>query len=183
MDTLATIAGQRAVMATIADLIVAAATGKRLRVAVGCTHPDQTGFVEHLTRALHARGRPGHCLAPKPDPITTDGYPPAGGPAVAVINSGAAGPDEYDLCRINIQLHTPTPVTVSVASADGEPDGTTSVRSAATRPPWAATSRTSSSPTSIRAARPCATSGRPSCRAPTVPNRAGSPSDRSVRPP
>jgi hypothetical protein len=115
MDTLASTASQRAVMATIADLIVAAATGKTLRVAVGCTHPDETAFVEHLTRALHARGRPCHCLAPKPDPIAT-GYPPAGGPTVAVITSGAPGPDENDLCRINIRLHTPSPVTASVAS-------------------------------------------------------------------
>ena len=123
MDTLATIARRRAVVTTISDLIVAAAGGKRLRVAVGCTHPDQTGFVEHLTRALHARGPPCHCLAPKPNPITTDGCPPASSPAVAVTTSGAPGPDEEDLCRINIQLRTPTPVPVSVASAHDEPDG------------------------------------------------------------
>ena len=61
-------------------------------------------------------------MAPKPNPITTDGYTAAGSPAVAVINSGAPGPDEDDLCRVNIQLHPPTQVTVSVASADREPD-------------------------------------------------------------
>ena len=127
MDTLATTARQRAVIATIADLIVAAAAGRTLRLAVGCTRPDESAFVEHLTGALHARGRPCHRLAPKPGPITTDGYTPAHSqadtPTVAVITSGTPGPDENDLCRITIELHTPTQVTKSVAAAHREPDG------------------------------------------------------------
>lgn len=127
MDALATIARQRRVMATIADLIVAAATGKGLRVAVGWTQPDETAFVDHLTRALHARGRRCHYLAPKPDPVTiggsTSAHSRAGGPMVAVITSGGQGADENELCRINIQLDTPTKVSTSIAAAQREPDG------------------------------------------------------------
>jgi hypothetical protein len=126
MDTLAAIARQRRVMATVADLIVAAATGKALRVAVGWTEPDETAFVDHLTRALHARGRRCHYLAPKPS-VTTGGsmsaHGQAGGQTVAVITSGDPGADENELCRINIQLDTPTQVTASVTSAQREPDG------------------------------------------------------------
>lgn len=145
-------------------------------MAVGCTHPDQTGFVEHLTRALHARGRPGHCLAPKPNPITTDGYPPAGTPAVAVIASGAAGPDEDDLCRINIQLHTPTQVTVSVASADDEPDGQDLSTVGGDEPDIIVDYLEPGGPT-LRHIGPALTPQ------PTVINRAGPQSDWSVGPP
>lgn len=125
MDSLANAARQRRVMATIADLIVAAATGKALRVAVGWTEPDETPFVDHLTRALHARGRRCHYLAPKPDPVTTKGsttaHGQAGGPMVAVITSGEPAADENELCRINIQLDTSTQVSAS-AGAHREPD-------------------------------------------------------------
>ncbi len=47
MDTIAT-ARPRAVMATIADLIVAAAAGKTLRVAVSGTHPGEAAFADQL---------------------------------------------------------------------------------------------------------------------------------------
>lgn len=123
MDTLAAIARQRAVMDTVADLIVVAAAGKTLRVAIGCTHPDEAAFADQLTRALHARGRPSHCLAPKAKPLTSDGCMPAGSPTVAVITGRAPASDENDLCRINIQLHTYTEVTASVAAANRELDG------------------------------------------------------------
>jgi hypothetical protein len=82
MDTLATTARQRAVMATIADLIVAAAAGKRLRVAVGCTHPDETAFVEHLTRAPYAAD--GSATAWHPNPIRSR---PTGTPPPAALPS------------------------------------------------------------------------------------------------
>lgn len=126
MDTLATVARQRRVMATIADLIVTAATGKALRVAVGWSRPEETPFVDQLTRALHARGRRCHYRAPEPHCATTDGPTPAhaqaGGPMVAVITSGGPGADENELCRINIQLETPAHVSASAAAAQREPD-------------------------------------------------------------
>lgn len=125
MDTLANVARQRRVIAAVADVIVAAATGKALRVAVGWTRPGETPFVDHLTRALHARGRRCHYLGPKPDPITTDGSTPADSPAsvpmVAVITSGGPGGDENELCRINIQLDTPTQISASAAATQHEP--------------------------------------------------------------
>jgi hypothetical protein len=132
MDTLANVAHQRRLMATIADLIVTAATGKALRVAVGWTRPDETPFVDHLTRALHARGRRCHYLTPKPHCVTTDGSTPAhgqaGGPMVAVITSGGPAADENEPCRINIQLDTPTQVSPSAAAAQREPDARDSRR-------------------------------------------------------
>jgi hypothetical protein len=122
MDTITTTARQRAVTATVADLIVATAAGRTLRVAVGCTRPDETPFADQLTQALHARGRPGHCLTAKPKPITKDGYTraPSGGdgPIVAVITSGTPDPEETDLCRINIQLYTPDSVNRPAASTN-----------------------------------------------------------------
>jgi hypothetical protein len=127
MDTTAITTRQRAVIATIADLIVAAAAGRTLRVAVGCTRPDETVFADQLTQALRARGRPGHCRTAKPKPVTTDGYTcaysDADGPSVAVITSGTPGPDETDLCRVNIQLSTPNRVTAPVARAHSAADG------------------------------------------------------------
>jgi hypothetical protein len=126
MDTSATIARQGAVMAIIADLIVAAATDQTLRVAVCSTHPDETAFADRLTRALRDRGRDCRYRTPTAMSITTDRYPPAhseaGKPTVAVITGGAPGPDDGDLCRINIRLHTPIQVTASVGSAHSEPD-------------------------------------------------------------
>lgn len=122
MQTITTTARQRAVTATIADLIVATAAGRTLRVAVGCTRPDETAFADQLTQALHARGRPGHCLMAKSQPVIADGYPrahsDAEGPIVAVIASGTPGPEETDLCRINIQLYTPNPVTPPAGCTD-----------------------------------------------------------------
>jgi hypothetical protein len=127
MDTITTAARQRAVMATIADLIVAAAAGRTLRVAVGRTHPDETAFADQLTQALHARGRPSHCLTAKPKPVTTDRYTrarsDADGLTVAVITSGTPDPDETELCRINIQLYTPNRVTPPAPSTHMGADG------------------------------------------------------------
>jgi hypothetical protein len=120
MDPLANVGRQRRVMATIADLIVAAATGKALRVAVSWAEPGETAFVDYLTRALHARGR--RCQYLASEPVATDGSSPAhgqsGGPMVAVITSGGPGAAENEVCRINIRLETPTQ---SVASAQREP--------------------------------------------------------------
>jgi hypothetical protein len=125
MDTLANVARQRRVMATIADLIVTAAAGKALRVAVGWTQPGETPFADHLTRALQARGRRCHYLGPKSDPVTTDGSTPAqsqaGGPMVAVITSAGPCADENELCRINIRLDTPTQASASAPATWREP--------------------------------------------------------------
>ena len=98
MDSLATITRQRTVIATIADAIVTAAAGKRLRVAVGWNSPDEDPFADQLTRALLARGLPCRCVQSKPGT----------GATVAVITSGAAEGTDADMCRIDIQLHTPT---------------------------------------------------------------------------
>jgi hypothetical protein len=125
MENLAAIARERAVMTTIADVIVAAAAGKSLRVAVGCADSDESAFADHLTRALHARGRPCRCLSPRPSPAAAAGstpvHRPGSGPTITVITSGAPGPDETELCRIDIQLHTPTPAVES-ESPSGRPE-------------------------------------------------------------
>jgi hypothetical protein len=103
--SLAAIARQRSVLATIADAITAAAVGKSLRVAVGWSDPDEGAFADQLTRALLARGLP--CRT-----AMVTGM-------VAVITSGAAGRDETDLCRVDIRLHTPSRPT---ADHSGGPD-------------------------------------------------------------
>ena len=122
METITTTARQRAVADTIADLIVATAAGRTLRVAVGCTHPDETTFADQLAQALHARGRPDHCLTAKPRPVTTDrsagAHIDSDGPTVAVIISGTPNGDETEVCRINIRLYPPNPATPPAASAD-----------------------------------------------------------------
>jgi hypothetical protein len=127
MDAITTTARQRAVAATIADLIVAAAAGRALRVAVGCTRPDETAFADQLTEALHACGRPAHCLTARSRPVTTAGYAPAHGDAdgstVAVITSRTPDADETDVCRINIQLWAPNRVIPPAASANRGADG------------------------------------------------------------
>lgn len=131
MDATTTTARQRAVLATIADLIVAAAVGQTLRVAVGCARPDETDFADQLTEALHARGRPGHCLTAKSRPVTNAGYTPArgdaDGPTVAVITSRTPDADETDVCRINIQLCAPNrdipPPASAYRGADGQHRG------------------------------------------------------------
>src|SRR5437016_14488145 len=117
MESLATIARRRTVMTTIADLIVAAAAGKTLRVAVGCTHPDDIGFADLLTQALHARGRPCRCLPSSIQAVRCDGSTPAGSPTVTVITSGSPGGDDTDLCRIDIEVHLSIPVSAAVDSA------------------------------------------------------------------
>ena len=109
--TLAAIARQRAVLSTIADVLVAVAHGKSLRVAVYCDHWDDNAFAERLTQALLARGRR-DCrsapttrgLEPTTDPTASGGR--AGARRIAVIISGPVDRDDTDLCRINVQLNT-----------------------------------------------------------------------------
>lgn len=126
MNKHATVARGGTVVATIADLIVAAATGRTLRVAVGCTHPAWIAFADHLTQALRARGRQCHHLTPRPAPTTTDRCMPAhsgaSNPTISVITGATPGIDETDLCRINIQLYEPTQSTTAPATGRG-PDG------------------------------------------------------------
>jgi hypothetical protein len=110
MDTLAGIARQRAVMTTIADVIVAAAEGRSLRVAVAGGHRDGVAFADHLTQALHARGRDCRCHTSQHGPaLAADHVPPVSESrvhAVAVITSAVAGLADSDVCRIDIQVNT-----------------------------------------------------------------------------
>ena len=124
MDSLATIARQRTLVTTIADAIVAVAAGKSLRVAVGWRDAGEAGFAEQLTRALLARGLPCRCVATKVTPAGADptANPPGRTPMVAVITSGPTGPDETDLCRIDIALHTPDRQDGSAVEDDHRPD-------------------------------------------------------------
>jgi hypothetical protein len=104
---LETVARERALMSTVADAIVAAATGKGLRVAVGCADPAETVFADQLTRALVARGRACRCVSAK-RPAATEGTVPIDQAVrtVAVITSGPVGSGDTDLCRIDIQVNT-----------------------------------------------------------------------------
>jgi hypothetical protein len=127
METLAAVARQRAIMTAVADVIVATAAGRRLRIAVRHACPDQTGFADHLTQALHARGRPCRCLLARPGPDSHDGSPAAdgeaGGATVTVITGGAPGPDETEVCRIDIQLGPLTQVAASALSSGSGHNG------------------------------------------------------------
>lgn len=125
MNVVTATTGQKTVMATIADLIVTAGTGRTLRVAVGCTRPDQTTFAHQLTEALHARGRPSHCRTAKPKPITTGQYARAGSDSamIAVITSEPPNAEDTDVYRVNIQLSTPKRVAPPAASLERGTDG------------------------------------------------------------
>jgi hypothetical protein len=118
MGNLNAVARQRAVMTTIADLIVAAAVGKGLRVAVGCVDPDKMTFADHLTRALHARGRPCRCLSPSQRPSEANLRQ-----TVALITSGGPDPDENELCRIDIHLSMYQPVVAAPGLAPARSAG------------------------------------------------------------
>jgi hypothetical protein len=109
MDMFVTSAEQPAVVDTLADQIVAAATGRTLRVAIACTRPDDVAFAHELGRALRLRGRRCRYLPPihhSGDRSIPNEREVVGRP-IAVIISGVHGPEENDLCRINIQLHAP----------------------------------------------------------------------------
>ena len=121
MDTLAAVARERVVVGTIADLIVAAAAGRTLRVGVAWTQPAQAVFVELLNRALHERGRACRSVASKNHPVAGEAsgraHGTAGGPAVAVITSGMTDPDDKELCRIDIELYSHVHSAAPVAQA------------------------------------------------------------------
>ena len=94
MNSLANISRQRAVLTAIADAIVATAAGRSLRVAVGSTGPSDSGFADHLTQALIARGRPCRCVPATAAPVPPAGAPPQGAIGelrIAVIVGGAPG--------------------------------------------------------------------------------------------
>jgi hypothetical protein len=100
-DALATIRRQREVLSTVADAIVAAASGRTLRVTI---HGDNRydAFADRLTQALLARGRDCHC------PPTARGAAegPAGAHRAVVIISGSTDPNAADACRVDIQVNT-----------------------------------------------------------------------------
>jgi hypothetical protein len=109
-DTLAAVRRQRAVLSTVADVIVAAASGKSMRVVVYGDHRLDDAFAERLTQALLARGRDCRCaptvhgFAPAADRLATGG--PAGAPEEAMIISGPAGSGNTEVCRVDIQVNT-----------------------------------------------------------------------------
>lgn len=111
-DALATIARQRAVLSTIADVIVAAAHGKSLRVAVHYDHGGGEAFADRLTQALLARGRDCHCpptahgSAPVADDPGIEGQ--ASARRTVMISGGPADPDGTDTCRIDVQVDATT---------------------------------------------------------------------------
>jgi hypothetical protein len=113
-DALATLRRQRAVLSTVADAIVAAARGRSLRVAVHGDHRYDDAFADRLTQALLARGRDCRCpstvrgVAPAPD--RTSAEDPAGARRTIVIVCGPARPGDTDVCRIDIQVNTVTPL-------------------------------------------------------------------------
>jgi hypothetical protein len=126
MDTLAVIARHRRVMATIADMIVAAAAGGRVRVVVDGGYPDTVTFADHLTQALHARGSHCRCLPPRPDANPTGdrtGRPGGDSGSAAVIIDGSSGLHGTDPCHIHIRVLGPARqpgsyVTTGVAGLD-----------------------------------------------------------------
>jgi hypothetical protein len=107
-ESLTAVTRHRTVVATIADAIVAAAVGRSLRVVVGWSDPGETAFADRLTRALVARGLACQCLlsSSRFDGADSRTAGPLGNSSMAVISSGAAGLDESDLCRVDIQLST-----------------------------------------------------------------------------
>lgn len=116
MDALTAIARHRQVITTVADAIVAAAAGSSLRIRVdeGCS--DSTvrtpAFADHLTQALHARGRACRCLTPLHDDHPARAGQPgrhdAAGPATALLvdglPDGLSGPRDADPCRIHVRV-------------------------------------------------------------------------------
>jgi hypothetical protein len=127
VDALAPLARERVVMTTIADRIVAVAAGRNLRVVIGAAHPDESGFADHLTRALHARGRPCLCVGSSPDPAAADGRPAPGRltvPTVAVITSMTGGSDQRPPYQVHIRLdHATERAESSGAAMDGDTAG------------------------------------------------------------
>ncbi|WP_319461967.1 hypothetical protein [Micromonospora sp. RTP1Z1] len=127
---LSAMARERVVLATVADVIVAAADGKALSVAVVC--PDsQVTFVGHLARALHARGRTCRCLVSRPTLPRLARLPSADPErsdlTVVVITGGACAVSDDEVCRINIRVTTDAPTGPATdisyqQASDGYPD-------------------------------------------------------------
>jgi hypothetical protein len=121
-DALAAIARQRAVLATIADVIVAAAQGKSLRVTIHVDPWGDDAFADRLTQALLARGRDCRCpptvheSAPSADHLVTPGQ--AGGRRTAVISCRRADHGDTDVCRIDIQVDASTRPAGPIGGAD-----------------------------------------------------------------
>ncbi|MCM0676846.1 hypothetical protein NCC78_19460 [Micromonospora phytophila] len=134
MLDLSSVARERAVLATVANAIVAAAAGRGLQVAVAC--PDaHLALVDHLAQALHARGRACHCQISKSNPSSAAGVRSRGdenGSALMVLTSGPSGQTD-DVQRVNIRVTGNAPPALGGAvthqragephaDADHEPD-------------------------------------------------------------
>ncbi|MGS2619471.1 hypothetical protein ACVCAH_33920 [Micromonospora sp. LZ34] len=113
------VARERVVLAAVADLIVAAAAGKGLRVAVGCPVSHVT-VVGRLVRALHARGRACHCWVSRP---ARPGVARLGSTdseaseltvmVIAGVTAVASGDEDF---RINVRVTTHAPTALATSA-------------------------------------------------------------------
>jgi hypothetical protein len=122
------------------------------------------GTTPPTTRALHVRGGPYRCLAVKPT-LAADTAKladrPAGGPTVMVITSGAPGPEETGLCRIDIHIHGTTRAAASGSTTHPPTHPPTPSRPGRRPSPKKAAMGPTSSSTITRADRPSVISRRP----------------------
>lgn len=120
MLELSAIARERVVLATVADVIAAAAVGKGLRVAVACPE-SQVTVIGYLARALHARGRACRCLVSRPVPASAVRLPlvdpEASDLTVMVITDGTCAPSDDEVCRVNIRVTTDAPTTAATRTS------------------------------------------------------------------
>lgn len=109
MLDLSAIARERVVLATVADLIVAATSDRGMRVVVTCPAPHIT-VVGRLVRALHARGRACHCWVSRPGrPDWARLEPPGSEATVMVIAGMTAAASGHEPHRINLRVATHAP--------------------------------------------------------------------------
>ncbi|SCL39435.1 hypothetical protein GA0074692_5362 [Micromonospora pallida] len=111
---------ERKVLATVADGIVTAAAGRALRVAIACP-PAHLTFAGQLTRALHARGRACHCIAPASTSSPSDDLAAPRStsvdPTIAVIVGGSASADD-EVYRVSVCLTEDHPKFPAATSGD-----------------------------------------------------------------
>lgn len=122
MTDLSAIARERATLATIADAIVAASADKGLRIEVACP-ASRLAVVDHLTQALHARGRVCRYRPAGSKPGEAgDPHPVRGqhGSGVVVITGGLATGTDRGVLRVGVRV-TAGPGQ-DVFPAGGDPD-------------------------------------------------------------
>ncbi|WP_435122423.1 hypothetical protein [Micromonospora tulbaghiae] len=120
MLDLSAIARERVVLATVADLIMAATAGKALRVVVTCPASHVT-VVGRLVRALHARGRPCHywvSRSGRPDFARLESTDSEASEPTVMVIAGMTAPangDEAQLINLRVATHAPTALALSAA--------------------------------------------------------------------